>query len=156
MIKRAVGIVCLFSCLLSVPTVAKSVSDFSLNTLNKGSFSLKDYKGKVLVVNFFATWCPPCNAEIPHFVSLQKQYGTKGLVILGVSEDDEPAPLSPFISKFHIQYPVGMATPTMAKVFGRFSSIPTTFIIDKTGHITETVKGYASKEEWEAKIKPLL
>lgn len=131
-----------------------SVTTLKFETLSKDKIDLDKYKGKVVIINFFATWCPPCRLEIPHFVELENTY--KKLAIIGISVDQAPELLPDFIKKMNINYPVALQTPEMTKLLGNFQSIPTTFIIDKNGHVVETVSGYQDKAFWEAKIKHLL
>ena len=116
-----------------------------------------DFAGKVVILDFWATWCPPCKAEIPGFVDLQKKYGEKGLVVIGVSLDEQgPAVVKPFMRRFGMNYPVVMGDEKIVQDFGGVSAIPTTFIIDKSGNIAAKHVGYAPKEAFEKEITPLL
>ncbi len=118
---------------------------------------LSDFKGKVVVLNFWATWCPPCRREIPDFVALQKQYADKGLVIIGVSlDEDGAAVVKPFASKMGINYPVVMGDQKTAAAYGGIQVVPTTFIFDKSGKIAAQHEGGADRATFEAEIKPLL
>ncbi|MBI2926306.1 MAG: TlpA family protein disulfide reductase [Verrucomicrobia bacterium] len=116
-----------------------------------------DFKGKVVILDFWATWCGPCRMEIPGFVSLQKKYGKDGLVIVGVSLDDEGATvLKPFIKKHSINYTVVLGDEKVSKAFGGVDALPTTFIIDRTGLIVSQHVGYAPEATFAKEIKPLL
>lgn len=116
-----------------------------------------DFAGKVVILDFWATWCPPCRAEIPHFVELQREYGEKGLMIVGVSLDEKgPAVVKPFAGKFGINYPLVMGDQRIVEAFGGIEGIPTTFVIDRQGNIVKRHVGYGSKAEFESAIKPLL
>ena len=116
-----------------------------------------DFAGKVVVLDFWATWCPPCKAEIPGFVELQKQYGDKGLVIVGVSLDEQgPEVVTPFMNQFSINYPVVMGDAKIVQAFGGIRGIPTTFVIDRSGKIVSGHVGFAPKETFEKEIVPLL
>lgn len=98
--------------------------------------SSDEFKGKVLVVDFWATWCAPCRAEIPGYVELQKQYGKDGLVIVGISldqGDSGPKLVKAFVEKFGVNYPVVMGDDDIQQVFGGMDAIPTTFLIDRNG-----------------------
>ena len=116
-----------------------------------------DFAGKVVILDFWATWCPPCKAEIPGFVELQEKYGDKGLVIVGVSLDEQgPAVVKPFMQQFRVNYPIVMGDEKIAQDFGGVTAIPTTFIIDKTGNIVKKHVGFTPKENFEKEITPLL
>jgi thiol-disulfide isomerase/thioredoxin len=115
-----------------------------------------DFEGKVVILDFWATWCPPCKAEIPGFIELQKQYGEKGLVVVGVSLDEQgPAVVKSFITQFGMNYPVVMGDAKIVQDFGGIRAIPTTFIIDRSGKIVARHIGFAPKETFEKKIIPL-
>lgn len=135
----------------------KAAPDWQLKDLDGKSVKLSDFKGKVVILNFWATWCPPCRREIPSFVSLQKEYGDKGLVIIGVSLDEKgPAAVKPFISKMGINYPVVMGDPKVAADYGGIAVVPTTFVIDRNGNVAAMHEGDAPRATFESQIKPLL
>ncbi len=130
---------------------------WQLKDLEGKSVKLADFKGKVVVLNFWATWCPPCRREIPDFVALQKQYADKGLVIIGVSLDEGGASVvKPFAKKMGINYPVVMGDQKTIAAYGGVQVVPTTFIIDKTGKLAAQHEGGADRATFEAEIKPLL
>lgn len=113
--------------------------------------------GKVVLVNFWATWCPPCNAEIPGLIDLQKRHGSEGLVIVGISVDqDGPEKVRQFIASKNINYPIAMADPAISSNFGEFEGIPASFVIDRKGVIQTMHIGYASTETLEKWVSPLL
>ena len=116
-----------------------------------------DFAGKVVILDFWATWCGPCRMEIPGFIELQKQYADKGLVVVGVSLDQDGASVvKSFMDKTGINYPVVLGDETIVNAFGGVEGIPTTFIIDRNGQIVGKHVGYAAKAEFESEIKPLL
>lgn len=123
-----------------------------------GKFVKSDeFKGKVVIVDFWATWCPPCRAEIPGFVGLYKRYGDKGLVIVGVSLDQQGAAVvKSFVEKFGVNYPIVMGDAKIAEAFGGVEALPTTFVIDRQGRVVRTHVGFADAETFEKDIKPLL
>ena len=121
--------------------------EFSLKDLKGGEISLSAYKGKVVFLNFWATWCPPCRAEIPDFVEIYGQYKSKGMEIIGISVDKmSPNSLLPFVEKYKISYPVALYTPKIIKDYEPGQFIPTTIIIDKQGRIRQKHIGQMDKE----------
>lgn len=130
---------------------------WELKDVNGKTVKFSDFSGKVVVLDFWATWCGPCRMEIPGFIELQKQYADKGLVIVGVSLDQDGASaVKPFMEKMGINYPIVLGDEAVTSAFGGIEGIPTTFIIDRTGNIVRKHVGYAPKAEFEADIKPLL
>jgi thiol-disulfide isomerase/thioredoxin len=114
-----------------------------------------DFDGKVVILDFWATWCPPCKAEIPGFIELQKKYGEKGLVVVGVSLDEGGiSVVKQFINQFGINYPIVMGNIKTMEDFGG-KAIPTTFIIDRGGKIVAKHVGFAPKQTFENEIAPL-
>jgi len=114
-------------------------------------------KGKVVIVDFWATWCPPCRQEIPGFVELQKTYGDKGLVVVGLSLDDETEAVSEFYKAQKLNYPVFVVGQDTTTAWGNIEAIPTTFILDKAGKkVGDPRVGYHPKETFEKEITPLL
>ena len=130
--------------------------DFVLKDHNDAPVQLAQYKGKVVILNFWATWCGPCKQEIPAFVELYDQYKDKGLVILGVSIDDTVDQLRPFMQQYHMQYPVLQLTPDVEDAYGPFYGVPTTFFIARDGTICRRHMGPATKQQFEQEIKALL
>lgn len=113
--------------------------------------------GKVVILDFWATWCPPCRAEIPGFVELQKTYGDQGLVVIGVSMDRAgPVAVKSFMEQTGLNYPVVMGDETISQAFGGIEALPTTFIINREGHLVGRHVGYTDQPEFERAIKPLL
>lgn len=122
--------------------------DFTLKDLGGSDISLSDYKGKVLILNFWATWCPPCRAEIPDFIEVYSEYKDKGLEILGISVDQvSPDQVRQFVERNEMNYPVAMATNQLFKDYPPPQAIPTTLIIDREGKIQYKKVGMMSKQE---------
>jgi peroxiredoxin len=132
--------------------------DFTLKDMNNARVRLSDYKGKVILVNFWATWCAPCKIEIPGFVELYDQYKDKGFVILGVSGDDDAETLRAFASEWKINYPVlvGKDEEKLLDAYGPLYGYPTTVIVGRTGAVCGRHVGPATKEQFEREIKALL
>ena len=131
--------------------------DFTLKDLDGHDVRLTDFRGQVVMVNFWATWCPPCRAEIPDFIELQSQLGPKGLQIIGISLDDEgAAKVAPFASQNRINYTMLVLGNGVANAFGVVEGIPTTYLLDRQGRIAERRVGVARREHWQQVIGSLL
>jgi thiol-disulfide isomerase/thioredoxin len=116
-----------------------------------------DFKGKVVVLDFWATWCPPCRAEIPGFIELQKKYAAQGLAVVGVSVDEAGLKtVNTFAEKNGINYPVVLADNKIVDAYGGIDGLPTTFIIDRNGHIVKQHLGFTAPAEFEKEVAPLL
>ncbi len=119
--------------------------------------SLADFKGKVVVLDFWATWCAPCRDEIPGFVELQKQFGDRGLVVVGVSLDEEGAPfVQKFVRQHGVSYPVVLGSREVVAAYDGVDALPTTFIIDREGKIVKGHRGFTPPETFAAEVAPLL
>ena len=142
------------------PAKNQPAPDFSLKDLSGKQVRLSDYKGKVVMVNFWATWCGPCHMETPWLVELHEQYQQKGLEIIGVSVDSlneyDPAEVKEFATEHKINYPIVMGTQEMVTAFGPVSGIPTTILIDRQGVIRYRHRGLASFDELKEKVTGLL
>lgn len=131
--------------------------DFALKSVDGKIIKLSDYKGKIIIVDFWATWCPPCRRGIPDLISLQKEY-KKDLVVIGISLDaaktikDVPG----FIKEYGINYPVVYGDQQVTVDYGGIRSIPTSFVIDKKGNVVDSHIGLVDKEVFSSKIKELL
>lgn len=135
--------------------IGKTAPDFVLKDMDGKEVRLSDYKGKVVVLNFFASWCPPCRHEVPDFIELQKLYGDKGVSFIGVALEDAGNAKN-FKERFGINYPVLVDDGKASNIYGPIRSIPTTFIIDKNMKIVKFYIGSRSKDVFENDIKELL
>ncbi|MDD3088551.1 MAG: TlpA disulfide reductase family protein [Candidatus Omnitrophica bacterium] len=136
---------------------AEKAPDFTLNDLDGKPFSLSSTVGKVVVINFFATWCPPCRMEVPDFQDLHERYAGQGLVIVGISMDQGgAADVKPFVKANGVTYTVVMGNQNVAARYGGIRGIPTTFLIDREGNISQKMVGYRPKETIEAAVRELL
>jgi len=136
---------------------SKVAPAFTLTNLAGETLSLDSYKGKVLIIDFWATWCPPCVKEIPHFVELYNAYNDKGLEILGVSVDrGGPATVEAFVAKNNVNYAIAMANMDVVDAYEVYTGIPTTYIVDRNGNIVDKVIGYRDKSFFENHINDLL
>jgi peroxiredoxin len=131
--------------------------DWKLTDLEGNAVSSADFKGKVMVVDFWATWCAPCRSEIPGYVDLYRKYGKDRLAIVGVSLDEAgPDVVKAFVKKFGVTYPIVMGNDAVQNAFGGMDSIPTTFLIDQRGQIRDKKVGAEPTDEYEKKIASLL
>jgi peroxiredoxin len=134
----------------------KAAPEFTLKDSNGQTVHLSDYKGKVVLLDFWATWCGPCRIEIPGFVQLQNKYGSQGLVVVGLSMDDGPEPVRMFYSSFHMNYPVAMGSDKLGMLYGGIFGLPTTFLIGRDGRIYAKHEGLTDLSVFEKEIKELL
>jgi len=131
--------------------------NFSLRTKDNKVIELAKLKGKVVLVNFWATWCPPCRAEIPDFIEIYNLYKSKGFEIIGIALDEDGwSKVTPYIRKAKINYPVVLGSNKEVQQYGGIESIPTSFIIDKDGYIAGRQVGLLPKDALEQKLKSLL
>ena len=131
--------------------------DFTLLNLAGDTVNLSDYQGKVVVLNFFATYCPPCRMEMPDFVELQKEYGKKDFTVIAISVDDDgERVLPPFVERLDINFPVLLATTKVLKDYGNIYALPVTFVLDKDHKIVKKITGMIDKEELVPLIEELL
>ena len=149
------------------PLAGKQAPDFTLEDLSGNKVSLASYKGKAVLVNFWATWCAPCKIETPWLIELRNQYAAQGFEILGVSADDidrdEPAKLADekkeiarSASQMHIPYPVLIDGGSLDKAYGGLDELPMSFFVDRNGTVVAVQMGLTSKDEMEANIKKAL
>ena len=130
--------------------------DWTLKDVNGKTVRLSEFRGKVVVLNFWASWCSPCLKEIPGLVELQKKYLDRGLMIVGVSMDDDPELAKVTTQRLKITYPVVFGGPVVAAAYGQVAVIPSTFVINKEGKIATLHEGFTENEAFEAEIKSLL
>jgi thiol-disulfide isomerase/thioredoxin len=141
------------------PANAKTAKlDFTLKDFTGKVVKLSDYKGKVILLDFWATWCEPCKLEIPWFIEFQKKYGPSGFQALGVSVDDTAAQLAPYVARMKMNYPVlqGKDHDDIQNAYGPLVGIPVTVVISRDARMCVKHLGISSKENFEKEIKSLL
>jgi peroxiredoxin len=131
--------------------------DFQLASLDGKNLKLSDYKGKAILLNFWATWCEPCKIEMPWFVELQKKYGPQGLQVLGIAMDDASTKeIADFAQKMGVNYPIVIGKEEVGTQYGGVQFLPSTFYIDRDGKIIDHVFGLVSRSEIETSIQKAL
>lgn len=135
----------------------REAPDFLLTDSSGRSLRLSGFRGKVVLLNFWATWCNPCRVEIPWFIDFQRRYGSRGFSAIGVSLDDDGwNTVRPYTSKHGINYPIVLGGEQVAQAYGGLESLPTTLIIDRNGRVAATHVGLVSKSVYEKDIESVL
>lgn len=134
----------------------KANLDLTLKDMNGATVNLADYKGKVVLLNFWATWCGPCKVEIPEFVRAYEAYKDKGFVVLGVSIDDTPEQLQSFAKQYKITYPMLLNQENVEEAYGPIYGVPVSFFIGRDGLICRKQMGEVRKEMLERELESLL
>ena len=130
---------------------------FSLKDANGQTVTLAEYKGKVVLLNFWATWCGPCEAEIPWFIDFERTYADRGFAVLGVSFDDDGwKSVRPYIAAHKINYRITVGEQVMQEQYGGIDALPTSFMIDRQGRIATTHVGLVNKSDYQNEILVLL
>jgi len=165
--KTVLGVACLaLACALSVAGCAKKARkssgkpapEFSLKDANGQTVHLSDYRGKVVLLDFWATWCGPCKIEIPWFMEFEKQYKDRGFAVVGVSMDEDGwAAIKPYVQNMRMNYRVVLGNDAVSAAYGGLDSLPTTLLIDRQGGIASVHVGVSmGKEEFKNAIVQLL
>jgi len=159
-------VICLSSCTtkqVNAGSVERSkhlvqAADFTLKDADGASVKLSDYRGKVVLLNFWATWCGPCGVEVPWFTEFEQRYKSQGFAVLGVSMDEDGwSAVKPYVADHKINYRVLLGNDTIAQLYGGLDSLPTSFVIDKAGRVAFPPHiGLISKNEYVNEIQCLL
>jgi len=147
----------IFAISLKKEAERKRAPDFELKDREGKAVRLSDYSGKVILLDFWATWCAPCRASIPWFNELTEKYGPEGFVVLGISMDEKGwDAVTPFLEKVEVKYPILMGNRRVAYLYGDVDSLPLSFFIDRNQRVAAIHLGPLSKKEVEKIIKILL
>jgi thiol-disulfide isomerase/thioredoxin len=130
--------------------------NFTLKDMNGADYKMGDLKGKVVLVNFWASWCAPCLAEIPEFIKVRDEYHARGFEILGISTDDTPQQLRDFAAKYKTNYPLVQVSAEAEDAYGPVFGLPTSILVARDGSVCKRHFGPLSKEQLEKELKPLL
>lgn len=132
--------------------------NFTLDTLGGDTFRLRDHRGEVVVLNFWATWCPPCRREIPDFVKLQRELGDRGLQFVGVALERSAGSeeVRAFAEKMNMNYPIGLGDGTIARKYGGVRGLPRTFVIGPEGKVRGQIPGMATESMLRPGLEKLL
>jgi peroxiredoxin len=132
----------------------KSAPEFSLESLDGKTVRLADYRGKGVLLNFWATWCQPCKIEMPWFEELQREYGAQGLQVVGIAMDDAPKEdITKFAKEMGVNYPILLGKESVGDAYGGVQFLPSTFFIDRDGKVVDRIFGLRSRSEIEDDIK---
>ena len=136
----------------------RAAPDFALKDANGNTLRLSDYKGKVVILDFWATWCGPCKVEIPWFIQFEQQYKDKGFAVLGISMDEDGwSAVKPFIEEHKMNYRVALGNDQVSELYGGLDSLPTTLLVDRTGRIAKVHIGLETgRDGFENEITNLL
>ena len=153
----------------SSPLVGKPAPAFTLEDLTGKKVSLANYKGKALLINFWATWCGPCKLETPWIVELREQYASQGFEVIGIDSEGDDLPASDksglakqkiavadFVKQERMPYPVLLGGDNLAQPYGGLEAMPTSFYVDRTGTVIAAQMGISSKDDMEAKIRKIV
>ncbi|MFP5235563.1 MAG: TlpA family protein disulfide reductase [Acidobacteriota bacterium] len=134
----------------------KAAPQFTRNDLQHRSIDLRSYRGKVVLLTFWATWCAPCQTEIPKFLEWQRTLGPRGFEVLAISMDDDAGPVARLVQRKHVSYPVIMGDTQLAQLYGGILGLPVNFLIDRQGVVQAVFQGESNLESIHGRIQALL
>ncbi len=165
--KKIISLAILFSLFLTlssfssfsgrrVPVQNKEASGFCLDALSGGRIALADYQGKIVVLNFWASWCAPCLREMPNLEKLHQKYHQRGIQVIGVAVVSNESDVPQKVIQTGVTYPILFGTKRLIAQYGSFSDLPTTFIIDEKGNILRQLSGSSDYKTLEQEVLPYL
>jgi len=136
----------------------RAAPEFRLQGLDGAEVRLSDFRGKVVLLHFWATWCPPCTAAIPHERELQEKFGGDGLVVVGLSMDRKSEDVREFLQETPVNYPVAIVDAPTRQAYGGIPTVPLTILVGRDGRIRKQAIGYSPEDapEWERRVRRLL
>lgn len=141
---------------LSQSLLGKQAPVFTRTDLNGKKIDLGQLRGKVVLLNFWATWCAPCQIEMPAFVRWQRQFDAQGFQVIGISMDDDAPPVRRVVDRLNLNYPVAMGDENLGELYGGVLGLPLTYLIDRNGVIRARFQGETSLRSIQSKLQPLL
>ncbi len=153
------GLICLLasSAAAGQKSPKKPTPELILRDIRGRTIRLSDYRGRVVLINFWATWCPPCGAEIPHLVQLQREYRHQGLRVIGITHPPQKlSEVRELTQRLGVNYPVAQGTKEMKALLTSSEALPITIVVGKDGRVRDIIEGILLPEEFEQLIKPLL
>ena len=143
--------------LIAFSLVAISQTELQLKDIAGKTLRLSDYKGKVVLINFWATWCAPCRAEMPDLIMWQKEYRSQGLQIIGITyPPQELAEVRKYAARIKVNYPVVIGSQDTRSQFDEGDVLPLTVVVDRQGQVRDVIRGVLYPEEFDQRVKPLL
>jgi thiol-disulfide isomerase/thioredoxin len=136
--------------------VNRKAPGFVRKDLNGKSIDLRSFRGKVVLLDFWATWCAPCQIEMPFFDAWQREYGPQGLQVIGISMDDDSGPVRRLVAKMKLNYPVAMGDARLGEQYGGVLGLPLTYLIDRNGVVRAQFKGETEVKTIEKQLKLML
>ncbi len=138
------------------PLVGRKTPEFTRRDFSGAKIDLAGFRGKVVLLDFWATWCASCQMEMPTFVQWQRQYGPRGLQVIGISMDDDPASARKITTRFHLNYPVAMGDDKLGELYGGVLGLPLTYLIDREGIVRAKFQGEPDLKTIGKQIEALL
>lgn len=154
----------LILCVCALPSLGfgqdastKAAPPLALKDLRGRTLRLSDYRGRVVLLNFWATWCPPCRAEMPELIRMQRDYRSRGLRVIGITHPPQTRrQVQRFVRRIRVNYTIALGTKATKVLFHPSETLPLTVVIDREGNIRDVIEGILLPEEFEQKIRPLL